>query len=604
MTSTMSQQVASKFIGVPARAVHESLEAYCRLHHETVVRISGTNVVARRRIDGESVALVCGGGSGHEPAHAGFVTDRWLSAAVCGDVFASPPISSVTAAIDYIHDEQCKQMNAVGRTSTPGILVLVKNYGGDVLNFGFAVREAAARGIPALMVVIGDDVAFGADHDARRGIAGVVLLYQILGSAAARTSPRRYDVEELAHLASALLQRLRSFGASLSSCTIPGSAKNVDIADGEVELGLGIHGERGLSSVPYTHGVTQLCSAAMDRLLSGCDAESTSVVLLLNNLGATTDLEMGVTMYHSLDELRNRRVVVERAASGRYMTALDMHGVSWTLLMFDKGCEDLRELVIQLLSESQGIVYTTPAAPEARNWTVSGPPSIEALVKDLAADRGREEDDTQRRSVVRTLKSVFETLAAQSSIFNEMDAMVGDGDTGFGVERACRAVLSVIDDLPWARKPQESLRLVAKVVADAFAGTSGPLYGAFLLAAAESLPATLPDVGAADTHTALLRAAFMDGTTAVMRLGGAKAGDRTMVDVLLGVQNSAAFINAHHTKELLAEAVKSAEAAALSVRHMRASRGRTRYMGGKEVGLADPGSELVVSWLRAAYEVV
>ncbi|CUE66645.1 dihydroxyacetone kinase 1-like protein, putative [Bodo saltans] len=603
MTST-----ATKFIAHPTEVVDEAINGYCTINSARVVRLTGTGVVALRKVHPNRVALICGGGSGHEPAHIGFVRDGCLTAAVCGNVFASPPITDVAAAIRYIDQEQRKQSQ--GSELPPrGILVVVKNYTGDVLNFGFAVREAAARGVSIEMIVVGDDVAFGSDHDGRRGVAGTVLLYQLLGCAAAEG----LDVSELVKLNTSISKHLVTFGASLSSCTIPGSQRNKDVAHGTVELGLGIHGERGLEVMPFVD-LSSVVTRALEKLLEKEAAvcpktgkEDHSAFLLLNNLGSTTDLEMSVTLTHTFKLLEARGVHVVRAAVGRYMTALDMHGISWTLLRLPNHSDPILSNHLLSLADYEPsfklggdwIPLLAPATNAADYRVDIGERTSEELLAALLAKQSSALEGVASPAAAVHWLHVLRNLETQGDYFNQLDAKVGDGDTGFGVMRACRGAATIASRLPWNTDLPGSLRLVAHVVADAFAGSSGPLYGTFLVAVAEGLPDTTEGIDDA-TLCQLLRGSFIRGSEAVKSLGRAEKGERTMVDVLEGVMAAEAVHNATTVPALFTAAASAAREAADHVKTLRATKGRSRYLGGKEIGEADPGCELVFQWLSLA----
>lgn len=599
------------FIDSPADAVDVAVEAYCRQHSDRVARLRGTGAVVAKQVPSNRVALLCGGGSGHEPAHIGYVQQGLLSAAVCGDLFASPPTSAVTAAIQYLHNQQMEQWTREqqGLHSPPGVLVIVKNYTGDCINFGYAVREARSRGIPIEMVVVGDDVAFGCDHDARRGIAGTLLLYKILGAAAAQGR----SLAQLVELSSQISANLRSFGASLTSCNLFGSSRSSasGIPDGFVELGLGIHGERGLRQAAV-NGCTPLVQMVVDIMTETPPTSTpqhnnkTSCVLFLNNLGSTTDIEMGCVLAATVKALRARGIAVELVGTGRCMTALDMHGVSWTMLSFvddDEG-KEFKNLVLWLLTTDDPSSHVIPFGKFSPTATeVEGVASATELAESLRSKVSVADplSDGANRII---LTHIFKSLADAESTLNEMDAAVGDGDTGFGVARAAKRVLSVVGTLPldYDSLPQ-SLALIGRLVADAFAGSTGPLYGAFLIAAAESLQVSrktnLASLAAAAT-------AFVAGTAAVGELGRACLGERTMMDVLIPVgdyvmsrrDDNAGFVN------LIEGAAIEAEKAAKKARMLQATKGRSRYMGGKEIGLEDPGCELVALWLRLLHEAL
>ena len=307
--------------------VDEMLDGLVALH-AGLARVPGQNVIVRADAEGvrdHQVALISGGGSGHEPAHAGYVGQGMLSAAVAGDVFTSPSPDAVLAALRAV----------TGRT---GALLLVKNYTGDRLNFGLAAELARAEGLAVEMVLVADDVAL-ADassseraHAGRRGIAGTVLVHKVAGAVAAAGKPL-VDVAAAARSAAAAVATM---GVGLSSATVPAVGHpNFHLGEEEMELGLGIHGEPGVRRVPVTDAATvteQLLGAILRATPLG---QGDRVALLVNNLGGTTTMELAIVARQALLVLEREGLVVERVYAGTFLTALEMAGVSLSLLQVD-----------------------------------------------------------------------------------------------------------------------------------------------------------------------------------------------------------------------------------------------------------------------------
>lgn len=588
--------IVPKFIDDPTTVVDVAVEGLCELNNR-VKRIANTNVVVASELDPTKVFLLCGGGSGHEPAHAGFVAKGWLSAAVCGSVFASPPTAHVSAGIEYLAQLQGH--------SGPGILVIIKNYAGDNLNFRYAVRQARAQGIQVEVVLAADDAVFGtAEVKRRRGIAGCCLLYKILGAAA----QRGLSLAQLKALADRVSNNMRSIGASLSSCALPGNPPSSVLPDGVVEVGLGIHGEKGLLQIPFT-GVTALTKLIVATLLGRDDGAipghtrattaipaGVKALLLVNNLGATTDLEMTTVAHHALQELVAAGVTVVGVHSGRHMTALDMHGFSITILVI----EEEGDLEFMLNTNALQKPFMNFHAPQLRHNTVPGPLTALQLAKQEAEAAGRGAVDPASSPLAAAVKRVFEKLATMEAYFNGLDAAVGDGDLGSGVHRSSIAVLEMLPYLPWESNVLRTFTLISKAVADACAGTSGPLYGALLIGGGTGAAKVLSeDKDSARCALDAVRAAIAQSSQAVQDLGGAHKGDRTMVDVLEGMREAPAVAEAQTMPELIQACHTAARAAADATAQMPAKFGRSLYSQGKEIGKKDPGAELVVSWMEA-----
>lgn len=255
--------------------------------------------------------MISGGGSGHEPSHAGLVGEGILTAAVCGEVFASPSVDAVLSAILAV-------------TGAAGCLLIVKNYTGDRLNFGLAAERARQRGLAVEMVVVGDDVALPeAPHP--RGVAGTVLVHKIAGYVAARGG----SLAEVRAAAADAATAVVSLGMALSTCTRPGDQPEGRIASGRAELGLGIHGEPGareLEAGPAHEMVATMVAELLPKI-----GDAPRVAVLVNNLGGTTPLEMAVVTKCLLESALGPRIELLVGPAG-LMTALDMHGVSLSVL--------------------------------------------------------------------------------------------------------------------------------------------------------------------------------------------------------------------------------------------------------------------------------
>jgi dihydroxyacetone kinase len=308
--SSLQLTAMAKIINEPSAVVGEML-ASAALTNPAIKLLDGYHVVVRAALDKAKVAIISGGGSGHEPSHAGWVADGMLSAAVCGNVFASPSTASVLAAIMHC-------------TGAGGCLLIVKNYTGDRLNFGLAAEQAKAAGLAVELLVVGDDCAIahrGAGIAGRRGIAGTCLVHKVAGAAAEAGLPLAAVVAEAAAAAAAV----GSMGVALTSCTLPGKAKDERIGAAEMEVGLGIHGEPGAMTAPVAPA-KEVVASLLQYITSTDDGRSyltlpkgEKVALLVNNLGGTTAMELAVAAGDAVAALRTTYgVVVERCYVGSY----------------------------------------------------------------------------------------------------------------------------------------------------------------------------------------------------------------------------------------------------------------------------------------------
>jgi dihydroxyacetone kinase len=556
-----------KLVNAPADVVPQMLEGVA-LTNPGVTLLEGGVLV---RADAEEqrrrgvVAVLSGGGAGHEPAHAGFVGPGMLSGAVVGDVFTSPSTDAVLAAL-----------RAVGGEA--GVLLVVKNYTGDRLNFGLAAEIARQEGIPVEVVVVADDVALAADgrNAGRRGLAGTVLVHKVAGAAAEEGLP----LAEVAAAAAAVAGAVGTMGVALSSCTVPAAgAPGFDLGQDDIEWGLGIHGEPGVERTanrPADEIVDRLLGQILgDRGIRAGDR----VVVLVNNLGGTPPMELSIVARGALARLRSVGVTVERAWVGTFMTALEMAGCSLSVLSVDD------TLLARLDAPS-----AAPAWPPAGQGRVAlaVEPSVAPAVSTEVGHIPLPEDSQLRRAVV----AVAATLADAEPELTAMDREVGDGDLGASLERGATALADALDRLP-GEHPAATLRAMAAVVRRVVGGTSGPLYAVLLLRAAGALE-DVPEPGPADWAAALSA-----GVEGVMELGGAEPGDATMVDALVPAARTLAAQAATAWPVALAAAVEAARDGATATAGLVARRGRASYVGGRAVGRVDPGAHAVTLWLAA-----
>jgi phosphoenolpyruvate---glycerone phosphotransferase subunit DhaK len=311
-----------KFLNDPSDLVTESLAGLAAAHGDLLRYDAEQRIVVRRDapISGK-VALISGGGSGHEPLHGGFVGRGMLDAACPGEVFTSPVPDQVLAATKAVD-------------GGAGAVHIVKNYTGDVMNFKLAAEDAADEGIDVESVLIDDDVAVQDSlyTAGRRGVGATVLVEKIAGAAAERGD----DVQSVAGLARRINDRARSFGVALSSCTPPAAGKPMfDLPDGEIELGIGIHGEPGRRREP-TRTAREIAEVMVEAVVSDLEPKTgADVLLFVNGMGGTPQLELYL-LYAEIERLlRDRGLQPARNLVGSYITSLEMAGASLTLLELD-----------------------------------------------------------------------------------------------------------------------------------------------------------------------------------------------------------------------------------------------------------------------------
>jgi dihydroxyacetone kinase len=548
----------SHFLNDRTRIVTEAIDAEVALSNGALRRLDGypaIKVVVRADWDRSKVAIVSGGGAGHEPAHVGFVGDGMLTAAVCGEIFASPSVDAVLAGILAV-------------TGSAGCLLIVKSYTGDRLNFGLAAEKARALGLAVEMVIVGDDVALRGLPAAPppRGIAGTLFVHKVAGHVARAGA----SLAEVKRAAEGVAQAVVSIGAALSSCTIPGQlgAEN-RIPAGQVELGLGIHGEPGAQITPLP-SIGALAGTMMGLLDDALGArDGAPVALLVNDLGGVPAIEMALAAAASIEGLKGREVRLVFGPA-RMMTSLDMRGFSVSALpLRDPGVE------AALVSTVGPPAWPIARAPRAV-VPVPLPDAIRAVPRVPSAD-------PERR---RLLARVCDALVAKQAELDALDARVGDGDTGTTLATAARAILAGLDRLPLA-DARELFAALSEILARTMGGSSGILLAIFTAAAGARLGASAPT-------PADMAAALVDGARRVQEYGGAAPGDRTMLDALVPA------ISALAGGDLHAASRAAADGAARTATMTRAGAGRSSYVREDALrGVPDPGAVAVAAVFAA-----
>ncbi|KAG1713690.1 Dihydroxyacetone kinase [Nymphon striatum] len=493
-------------------------------------------VVVRNDWDKSKVALVSGGGSGHEPAHAGFVGEGMLTAAVCGDVFASPSVDAVLAGILAV-------------TGPAGCLLIVKNYTGDRLNFGLAAERARAFGHKVSMVIVDDDVALP-DLPQARGLAATLFVHKIAGALAENGA----TLEDCTKAAQRVIKSSRSIGMSLDTCTVPGSPKENRIPEGMAELGLGIHGEAGVEQVASA-GAKDAVAKVVEKLApTMADAPH---AVLVNNLGGASVLEMSILtqdLLASSIEGRIKYVVGPDAM----MTALDMHGFSVTVMELGQGDDALLNQAVDV----QGWPGCNARAPL----------NVLPLPDGLSPIRAPASAHDATKAFLTTCCDV---LIASEADLNTLDAKSGDGDTGSTLASASRALIDAMDKLPLADQTQ-LYRAIGLELSQTMGGSSGVLLAIFFAAAGDASASGKP-----------MRAALEAGLDRMRQVGGANPGDRTMVDALLPALEAL-------DDGIGAAATAARKGADYTATLTLAKAGRATYINADQLnGHIDPGAEAV-----------
>lgn len=503
-------------------------------------------VVARGDWDKSRVAVISGGGSGHEPAHAGFVGKGMLTAAVCGDLFASPSVDAVLNAI-------------VAVTGDRGCLLIVKNYTGDRLNFGLAAEKAKRYGLKVEMVIVADDIALP-DNKQPRGIAGTALVHKIAGDAAERGK----SLNEVRDIARQACDNLWSLGVAMQTCNLPGSDDEEGrIKKGHVELGLGIHGEPG-ASVVDTQNSRRIIETLVKPLME--QAGEGRFAVLINNLGGVSALEMAL-LTKELAHSALKEQIAYLIGPAPLVSSLDMKGFSLSLLKLNDTFE-------KALTESV----------ETLGWQKPVAFSPVKTLPHTAIHDSVEFTPSENAQVAAGVRAVTQTLLDLENRLNALDAKVGDGDTGSTFAHGARDIAQRLEkkQLPLNDLPK-LLLLVGERLATVMGGSSGVLMSIFFTAAGQKLQEGKP-----------LADALLGGLAQMKHYGGADLGDRTLIDALQPALEAL-------QKGDLKAAAKAAQAGADATAKMeKAGAGRSSYVNKENLdGVTDPGAVAVAEVFKA-----
>ncbi|MBS64353.1 dihydroxyacetone kinase subunit DhaK [Salinisphaera sp.] len=530
------------FYNAPERVVDETIDGLARVAPvKRSAETHGVRVIVDRDWNKQGVAVLSGGGAGHEPAHAGFVGEGMLAAAIAGDIFTSPSVEAVLAAIRATCGEA-------------GCLLVIKNYTGDRLNFGLAAERATREGYRVRSVIVADDIAL-ADATQKRGLAGTVLVHKIAGHHAVAGA----DLDTVADIAQRVCDGLCSIGLSLSSCTLPGHA----IDRRSAELGLGIHNEPGVREVaPANAG--EAMQLVLEPLLEAIDDRSggdTPLIIMLNNLGSCATQEMGVLLNELLTRLPAERVS-RVVAPAPLMTSMDMHGFSVTLLAAQ---DDFVEAL-----ESPVAALAWPGLYRAQ--------AVETFTVELSerAENAVGARDAERE---RRIEDVVSRLVESKDALDALDAKTGDGDTGTTFAAGARAIGDAVQAQSLSSGDDARLAYeIGDILARDMGGSSGVLLSILCTAA-----------GAALADGRSWPEALGRGIERMQHYGGAARGDRTLLDALIPAVE--ALVEGGDLTAA-ARAAREGADATQSITHARA--GRSAYVPENALrGLTDPGAEAI-----------
>ncbi|GGV33102.1 dihydroxyacetone kinase subunit DhaL [Paenarthrobacter nicotinovorans] len=544
----------------PADFADEALDGFVAANRGYVARVDG-GVVRSTEVPAGQVALVVGGGSGHYPAFAGLVGPGLAAGSACGNMFASPAAGQVYRV--------AKAANAGG-----GVLLSYGNYAGDVLHFGQAQLRLNAEGIETRTVTVTDDIASAPIEqiEKRRGIAGDLTVFKIAG-AAAEAGLNLDDVERLAIKTN---YRTRSLGVAFDGCTLPGATDPLfHVPAGQMSLGLGIHGEPGISEHPMPTA-SELADLLVSKLLADKPEDAGDrVVAIVNGLGTVKYDELFL-LFGKIEKLLSAAgLTVVEPECGELVTSLDMSGLSLTLLWLDEELEQY---------------WAAPADTPAFRKGSMAPRAARAAAAIDDAETVDVEQPTPAaaelgRQAVAVLAQVRDVVVEHEEELGKLDAIAGDGDHGIGMRRGVDAAAQAGE----AASGSSVARILAsagEAWSERAGGTSGALWGSAVIAAGLSL-------GNRESYSSKDAAAAVEAfTSAITELGKADPGDKTMVDALLPFRDAflAELDGGAPVDRALAVAAAAAESAAANTADLRPLKGRARPLAEKSIGHPDPGA--------------
>ncbi len=568
-----------KIINRPEDIVMQMCNGIAMAHPELEF-VKKYKVIKRKDINKNKVSLISGGGSGHEPAHAGFVGYGMLDAAVCGDVFASPSQIQVYQAIKSTASEK-------------GTLLIIKNYSGDMMNFKNAAHLASEDGIKVDYIKVEDDIAV---EDSlytvgRRGVAGTVLVHKIAGAAA----EKGMELDEVKRIAQKAADSVRSLGFALTSCTVPAKGTpTFELGEDEIEFGVGIHGEPGIRREKLT-SADELSKKMVDAILKDMKIGESNeeVALMINGFGGTPLQELYLFNNSVTRELANRNIKISRVFVGNYMTSIDMEGASISIMKLD---EELKTLLSQV-SEAPGFKVSGPVEAIEYVDINENNTDIENVCFKVETDEkfsNIEDNKLTIDNMMYIVDKMSEIIIKNEVPFCELDSHAGDGDFGMSVAKGFKQLKREWRDIV----KNEDLTIgkflddCSMVIMEHCGGASGPIWGSAFRAAGRFIgdkkEMTISDF--AKMMQAAVNGIQATGERSFGR--GAVVGDKTLIDALVPCANSWEVSAKENDSFKLAfekgakEAVKGAKATEQIVARM----GRAGTVGDRSLGYPDAGA--------------
>ena len=588
-----------KIMNTPETFVYDMCHGLSLAHPELEF-VEKFKIVKKKDIDDNKVSLISGGGSGHEPAHAGFVGKGMIDCAVCGDVFASP--------------SQVQVYNAIKKCATDkGVLLVIKNYSGDCMNFNNAMADAQDDGIKVDAVYVNDDIAVKDSlyTVGRRGVAGTVLVHKCAGAAAEQGK----ELDEVKRVANKVIDNVRSFGFAFTSCTVPAAGHpTFEIGDDEMEFGVGIHGEPGRYREKIDYSTGTFADDLARRILTDLEEDlglkaGEDVVLLINGFGGTPLQELYLLNNSVTKAITADGINVHRTIVGNFMTSIDMAGASISVLRVDSELKALVDYPVStpaltwgaaMSEQAEAALEAIKAIGKALGYTPAEPAkkASKKAVAEAEDDNATYEvegtpvvtETINTAAFVQIVDKMADVIIENEVPFCEADQM-GDGDFGMSIAKGFRQLKA-----DWATRKKgdigEFLVSCSEIIKEYCGGASGPIWGSAFKYAGKAM------LGKKEINLTDLAFLFMEANRGVYETGkksfgkGADIGDKTLVDALKPC--ALALTKAAEEGKALREGIdlgaKAAHEGAEATKTHVATLGRAGTVGERSIGFPDAGA--------------
>ncbi|WP_180170048.1 dihydroxyacetone kinase subunit DhaK [Acinetobacter sp. YH12027] len=550
--------------------VIEMCKGFVLAHPE--LAFNESHKIISRKEKHNNVALISGGGSGHEPAHAGFVGTGMLDAAVCGDVFASPSQIQVYKALQHVATDK-------------GVLMIIKNYSGDMMNFQNGAALATEDGIKVDYVKVADDIAVKDSlyTVGRRGVAGTVFVHKIAGAAASK-GLELADVKAIAQKAA---DNVISLGFAYSSCTVPAKGTpTFTLADDEMEYGVGIHGEPGIRREKILPSKKMAQRIVDDLFLDRPDMKE--VAVLVNGFGSTPLQELYVFNHDVCEHLARKGIKIYRTFVGNYMTSIDMNGASVSLLAVD----DELKTYLDAAANTPAFKMDGSAAQPLTFATKNA--ATEAVVNTQVETQPEHAVISNEQFTIENMRYVVDVMSAciirNEVPFCELDAHAGDGDFGMSVAKGFKQLKREWQSLIQAQQMDKFMLNCSMIIMEHCGGASGPIWGSAFRAAAKSIQgkSVLTTADFAEMLQAAVKGIQTTGERSFGR--GAVVGDKTLIDALVPCADSWSAHTDKSFKENFVLGAKAAVQGAENTKEIVARMGRAGTVGDRSLGYPDAGA--------------